>query len=146
MGTDDTGATDHDPTGGGAPGNNMVQVTGNIYDNGLAGGDNSLTQTTQFVDSSTARVTTFLYDSRDRQTDIDGEVDFYQKVYYDNLDRVLHTERYDTTLSASSWRAVITLRRSKPRLPDHSLCGRSTTGFVGNALTDNTWFDASAMC
>ena len=43
VGTNDTGATNSDPTGGGAAGNNMVQVTGNQYDNGAAGGDNNLT-------------------------------------------------------------------------------------------------------
>ena len=57
VGTNDTGATDSDPTGGGHPGNNMVIITGNVYDNGQAGGDNNLTQTTQYVDASTTRVT-----------------------------------------------------------------------------------------
>ena len=47
VGTNDTGATESDPTGGGATGNNMVQVTENEYDGGSAGGDNHLTQQTQ---------------------------------------------------------------------------------------------------
>ena len=103
VGTNDTGATDNDPTGGGAPGNNMVQVIGNVYDNSQPGGDNNLTQLNQYVDSSTTRVTNFLFDWRDRNTDIDGEVDYYEKSYYDNLDRVLRIERYNTNLSETSW-------------------------------------------
>ena len=42
VGTDDTGATLGDPTGGGAQGNNMVLVTENEYDGGSAGGDGNL--------------------------------------------------------------------------------------------------------
>jgi hypothetical protein len=33
VGTDDTGATDSDPTGGGATGNNMVLISENEFDN-----------------------------------------------------------------------------------------------------------------
>jgi len=50
VGTDDTGATADDPTGGGAPGNNMVIVTAYEYDNGNDGGDGRLTKETQYVD------------------------------------------------------------------------------------------------
>ena len=49
VGTNDTGATESDPTGGGAVGNNMVQVAELEYDDGVAGGDNHLTQQTQYV-------------------------------------------------------------------------------------------------
>ena len=50
VGTNDNGATDSDPTGGGASGNNMVNVSRNEYDGGADGGDNNLTQQTQYVD------------------------------------------------------------------------------------------------
>jgi hypothetical protein len=83
VGTDDTGATVGDLTGGGAQGNNMVLVTENQYDGGSVGGDGNLTQQTQHVDASTTRVTSFTFDWRNRRTDTDGEVDFYEKVYYD---------------------------------------------------------------
>jgi hypothetical protein len=49
VGTDDTGATAGDPTGGGASGNNMVIVTAFEYDNGSDGGDGLLTKETQYV-------------------------------------------------------------------------------------------------
>ncbi len=51
VGTNDAGATWLDPTGGGAPGNNMVVVTENEYDNGMAGGHGNMTQLTQHVRS-----------------------------------------------------------------------------------------------
>jgi hypothetical protein len=50
VGTDDTGATAGDPTGGGATGNNMVIVTAYEYDSGADGGDGLLTKETQHVD------------------------------------------------------------------------------------------------
>jgi hypothetical protein len=42
-------ATESDPTGGGAMGNNMIQVTELEFDGGTAGGDNLLTKQTQFL-------------------------------------------------------------------------------------------------
>jgi len=54
VGTNDTGAIWTDPTGGGAAGNNMVQVSGNQYDNGNAGGDGNLTQMTACSESTYA--------------------------------------------------------------------------------------------
>jgi hypothetical protein len=50
VGTNDTGATADDPTGGGASGNNMVIVTENEFDGGTDGGDNLLKSQTQYVD------------------------------------------------------------------------------------------------
>ena len=40
VGTNDTGATDADPSGGGAPGNNMARVAEYVYDNGGPGDGN----------------------------------------------------------------------------------------------------------
>jgi RHS repeat-associated protein len=144
LGTNDTGARDSDPSGGGAPGNNMVQVTANQYDNGLGGGDNNLTQVTQYVDASTMRVTTLLYDWRERRTDTDGEVDFYEQRCYDNLDRVIRTDRRDTTAAGNL------VGRSTTAYDDRGWVYQTvryavdpTTGIVGNGLTDNTWYDAS---
>ncbi len=144
VGTNDTGATDSDPSGGGTPGNNMVQVTGNQYDNGLGGGDNNLTQTTQFVDASKTRVTTFLYDWRDRLTDTDREVDFYEQRCSDNFDRVIRIDRRDTTASGNL------IGRSTTAYDDRGRVFQTVryavdpaTGTVGNALTDNKWYDAA---
>jgi len=144
VGTDDTGATDDDPTGGGATGNNMVLVTENEYDSGNDGGDSNLPKQTQHVDASTTRVTTFTFDWRNRRTDTDGEIDFYEKTCLDNLDRVTKTERYDTTAGGNL------IARSETKHDDRGRAYRSirygvnpSTGAVGNSLTDNTWYDAA---
>ena len=144
VGTDDTGATDNDPTGGGASGNNMVQITGYEYDGGSAGGDGNLTQLTQYVDGSTTRVTSYAYDFRDRQTVVDGEIDFYQVNTIDNLGRVTQVDRYDTTSgghliarSATGYDARGRVYQTIQYAVDPS------TGSVGNALTNNLWYDPS---
>ena len=62
IGTNDTGATPTDPTGGGASGNNMVLVTTNVFDGGVTGGDGLLTQVIQQVDATTTRSTAMIYD------------------------------------------------------------------------------------
>jgi RHS repeat-associated protein len=142
VGTNDTGATESDPTGGGASGNNMVLVTEHEYDSGSAGANGNLTKTTQYVDGSTTRVTNFGYDWRDRQISIDGEVDFYQENTFDNLDRVTKVERKNTTSSGNL------IARSETFFDDLGRVYQTkryavnvSTGSVGNALTDNTWFD-----
>src|SRR5690606_6310404 len=80
VGTNDAGATDSDPTGGGATGNNMVLVTENEYDGGTAGGDGNLTEQTQHATASDTRVTMFVYDWRNRRVDTDGEIDVFQRL------------------------------------------------------------------
>lgn len=96
IGTDDTGATPTDPTGGGAGGNNMVLVSESEYDTASNGGDGNLTCQRQYVDATTVRETTYEYDWRNRRTVTDGEEDMYEKTYYDNLSRAVKSERYDT--------------------------------------------------
>lgn len=144
VGTDDIGATDSDPTGGATTGNNMVLVTSNVIDGGAAGGDGNLTQQTQQVDATTGRVTAFAYDWRDRLLTTDGEIDFFEKRYYDNLSRVTKTERYDTSESGHL------IARSETKFDDLGRVYQSVrygvapaTGTVGNSLVDKTWYDQS---
>ncbi len=144
VGTDDTGATESDPTNGGAGGNNMKLVTQNEYDDDNDGGDNHLTEVTQHVDASTTRVTSYSYDFRGRQTDIDGEIDFYQISTYDNLGQVTRVDRKDTTSGGTL------IARSETKYDDLGRVYQSiryavdpSTGTVGNSLTDNTWYDES---
>lgn len=146
VGTNDTSATDSDPTGSGASGNNMVKVSEKQYDGGSAGGDGNLTQVTQYVSgtSGDTRVTAYGYDWRNRQTSRDGEVDDYAKTYYDNLDRVVKTERYDTTsvgnLIAKQEVSYDDLGRV---YQTDSYAVDPSDGSVGNALTGKNWYDAS---
>ena len=144
VGTNDNGATFSDPTGGGASGNNMVLITTNVYDGGSAGGDGNLTHQTQQVDASTTRVTTMTYDFRDRQVTTDGEVDDFAKVYYDNLDRVIKFERYDTTSGGNLIGRSVTKFDARDRVYQTIVYAVDpATGTVGNSLTDNFWFDAA---
>ena len=92
----------------------------------------------------TTRATTFSYDFRGRRIATDGEVDFYEKNYFDNLDRVIKVERYNTTANGNL------IARSETKFDDRGRVYRMirhgvnpSTGSVGNSLTDNTWYDAS---
>jgi len=93
VGTNDTGATESDPTGGGTMGNNMVVVAQHEYDGDVDEGNGNQTKRTEYIDASTTRVTSFGYDWRNRQTLVDGEVDFYQENTYDNLGHVIRVDR-----------------------------------------------------
>ena len=146
IGTDDTDATDSDPTGNSATGNNMVVVAEFEYDSGCGcgGADGRMTEETRHVDSTTTRVTEHDYDWRGRRVTTDGELDYFEKRYYDNLDRVVKTERYDTTEQGNL------IARSESFYDDLGRVYQTKryavnvdTGTVGNALVSNTWYDAS---
>ncbi|MCZ2341705.1 MAG: hypothetical protein LC104_07900 [Bacteroidales bacterium] len=144
IGTNDTGATDADPSGGGVAGNNMVQVSASEYDGGNNGGDGNLTTQTQFVDGATTRVTTFEYDFRDRRTVVDGEEDYYQESTYDNRNQVIRVDQRDTSAGGNL------IGRSETLFDDRGRVYRTiryavdpATGTVGNSLVDNMFYDAS---
>lgn len=144
IGTNDTGATQNDPTGGGASGNNMVQITGMVYDDGMSGGDGNLTKNTAYVDASSSRVTSFLYDFRNRRTATNGEVSFYEEVLYDNLNRVIRRDRKNSTAAGNL------IAQSETKFDARNRVYRTlryavnpSTGLVGDSLSDNTWYDAS---
>lgn len=145
IGTNDDGATESDPTGGGSdPDNNMVLVTANEYDGGNKGGDGNLTSQTQYVTAADTRVTTFGFDWRDRRITTDGELDLFQKDYFDNLDHLVKTELYDTAATGHL------VARSETKFDNRGRIYRTlrygvdpSTGTVGNTLTDSTWYDAA---
>ena len=144
TGTNDNGATEGDPSGGGAPGNNMVKVESNEYDGNAAGGDGNLTRNTKYQDAATARVTNYGYDFRNRQTVIDGEIDFYQVTTYDNLDRVIQVDRRDTSASGNLIGRTVTNYDNLGRVYQSiNYAVNPSTGTVGNSLVNNTWFDPS---
>jgi RHS repeat-associated protein len=141
VGTNDNGATETDPSGGGAPGNNMVQVVAYQYDGNSAGGDGNLTQETQYENASSTRVTTYGYDFRNRRTSTTGEINFYEEYVYDNLDRLIQTNRKDTSSTGALVGQTQTnfddLGRVYQRL-FYSVSG----GVAGNALIEKTWYSA----
>jgi len=91
---------------------------------------------------TTTRVTTYSYDFRGRRIATDGEVDFYEKRTYDNLDRVTRVDRHDTTSGGNLIARSDTKYDDRGRIYQSVHYGVDTsTGSVGNALTDNSWFD-----
>jgi hypothetical protein len=79
VGTDDTGATDSNPAGSGAP-NNMVMISANVYDGGSAGGDGNLTQLTEYASATDSRITSYGYDCRNRNTSVTDALGGYTRV------------------------------------------------------------------
>ncbi len=98
VGTNDTGATDMDPTGGAAglaAGNNMVEVSSSAYDP-----DGDVTSTTAYVDSNPAddRTTSYGYNWRDEQVYVVNPAVSagvtYTMTTYDNLGDATETQQY----------------------------------------------------
>ena len=90
----------------------------------------------------TTRVTTFANDFRGRRIATDGEVDFYQKNTYDNLNRVTKVERYDTDEEGNLVDRTETKFDDRGRVYQRVQHGVDpTTGDVGNALIENAWHD-----
>ena len=143
IGADDTGATDADPTGGNAPGNNMVRVAGYQYD-----GSGNLTQATQYVDAGTTRTTTYGYDWRNRRvttTTSDGATTYITQDTLDNLGRATRTDRYRGSIATGNL-----IARSTTSFDDLGHLYQSRTfavdpvsGAVGSALVNNAWYDAA---
>ncbi|WP_222435500.1 RHS repeat domain-containing protein [Allorhodopirellula solitaria] len=143
VGTNDTGSTESDPTGGGASGNNMVQVSGSVFDNGNDGGDNNLTSQIAYVDGVNTRTTAYTYDWRNRRVDTNGELDAFGRVTYDNLNRVIQSDRYDTSASGNLVSRNATKYDNLGRVYQSiRYAVDPNTGTVGNPITSNTWFDA----
>ncbi|MEP3896377.1 MAG: RHS repeat-associated core domain-containing protein [Rhodopirellula bahusiensis] len=123
---------------------NMVQVSASVYDEGNDGGDNNLTSQTAYVDGLNTRTTTFTYDWRNRRVDTNGELDAFSRVTYDNLSRVIQSDRFDTSAAGNL------VSRSQTKYDNLGRVYQSiryavdpATGTVGNPITSNSWFDAS---
>ena len=88
MGTDDTDATDTDPTGGSAQGNNMVKVSTSTFD-----ADGNLSESRAYFGSGANDyyATLYQYDWRDRRTDVLSPADVVTHTeYVMNPTRKLH--------------------------------------------------------
>ncbi|MBS0208875.1 MAG: RHS repeat-associated core domain-containing protein [Planctomycetes bacterium] len=141
IGTDDYGATNTDPTGGSAPGNNMVIVTSNAYSSGCD--CTQPTTVTNYVDANPAnnRVTTVTLDFRNRVTTIAGELNTYQVRTYNNQNQVVQVDQYNGS-------GGNLIARSQSRFNPQGQVYQSlvfavnpNTGAVGNALVTNNWYD-----
>ncbi len=102
TGTDAVGATDSDPTGDHATGNNMVETSSSSYD-----ADSDPLITIQYVGGSQPNVETQDgYDSRDRQVSVmsyNGTDYTYTYTTYDNLDEATKTQQFQ---AATAWTAA----------------------------------------
>lgn len=153
LGTNDAGATDSDPSGGGATGNNMKAVTVNTYDvNAYGSGDSSLdgllTKVTSRVDdnASNDRIVEYVYDWRDRPvatTTTDGTNTYQAVSTYDNLNQVTES----TTIRAGTPDVLIAKSEAfyddRGRVYESRRWGVDDSGSTTYALTDETWYDAT---
>lgn len=149
VGTNDLSATDGDPSGGGAPGNNMKQLVLNEYDDGQDGGDGNLTKATRSVDGTSPndRISEWEYDWRDRLTTSivdDGTNEFHAINTLDNLGRttVSETKRDDTSSMVLIAKSE-TKYDTRGRVYQSLTYGVSDAGVAGNSLESNSWFDAN---
>ena len=151
VGTNDKGATDSDPTGGGATGNNMVQLTAIEYDNNSGGKNGLRTKLTQLVNATSTddRVSEFAYDWRNRLINTittDGTDEFHQKPTLDNLGRATKNETFRDDSGT-----LTLIAKSEQFFDDRGRQYRSKTyavsnsGVAGNALESNQWFDANGQ-
>jgi YD repeat-containing protein len=152
IGTNDTGATNTDPTGGGASGNNMVLVTTNVYDVGTDGGNGNLTSVVRPVDSSSAndRSESFEYDFRDRligETRSDGTNTFLVRYTLDNLGQATQVDSYHTSVTAANLtaRSKVYFDARGRDYKNETYSVDPTTGAVGNALVAQRWRDPSGI-
>ena len=142
IGTDDTGATEQDPSDGGS--NDMRQVEGYQYDNGGVG-SNKVTELRLPVDAniSNDRVLSFAYDWRNRLTSVTGDLNQRNEYQLNNQGRVTRVEERNGTGGILLGRMDIF----------YDLLGRIyritrfavnvSDGTVGNGLSSNRWYDAS---
>ena len=139
VGTDDTGATDGNPAGSGAP-NNMVQVTVNEYDDNKSGGDGNLTLVRQYANASDYRETGYTYDFRNRQISKTGEIGYYEDYAYDNMDRRVQSNfrESDGTGILLACSEIYYDPRGRSYL---SLRYEVNGGTTGRSVQNKTWYD-----
>ncbi len=111
VGTNDVGATDGDPTGNHTPGNNMIQVSADFYDQNMPNGvgDGNLTEMVQYPHGTSdpanpPRETENVFDWRDRvvvskqgvQGSGEDTTTHRPLIYtvYDNVNEVMTQERF----------------------------------------------------
>eukprot|EP00456_Euglypha_rotunda_P068645 TRINITY_DN59_c0_g1_i2.p1 TRINITY_DN59_c0_g1~~TRINITY_DN59_c0_g1_i2.p1 ORF type:complete len:983 (+),score=74.93 TRINITY_DN59_c0_g1_i2:129-2951(+) len=124
----------------------MVIVTSNEYDDGLDSGDGNLTAITHHVDASTTRLTSMTYDFRDRRHSIDGELDYCEVTFYDNLGRVVSTEWHDTTETGTLIAKNAAFFDAQGRVYRRYRYGVDPdSGTIGAELISNRWYDEAGQ-
>ena len=151
VGTDDRGATPNDPSGSGTPGNNMMLVSAQQYDDGTSGGDGNLTLVTKPVDTNTAndRIVSYGYDYRDRRitvTQSNGvSMTWVSLTVYDNLDRPLENSTFDGSVSGMLIAENRTFYDALGRVYRQEVDGvNPDDGDVTQTLVSQNWYDLAS--
>ena len=152
MGTDASGGTDLDPSGGGAVGNNMVQTEINTYDEGGADQPGRWLSTTRPVDSNASHdiVTSFQNDFRGRRTMTtmnDGTYTLLRVYVLNNFDDIVYDTLYKDMPDFGHMLAYRTNSYDGfKRVFNSKEYGVSTSGGpIGNPLNSDFWFDPRGL-
>jgi RHS repeat-associated protein len=152
IGTNDTAATQADPSGGGNPLNNMRRVERRVYDGGSFG-SGLLTELRRPVDAVEAndRVTTYTYDDRDRpdtETSFDGVRYLRVTRTYDRQDRLTETQTHRAATLAGPWtlvaRHVTALDSWGRNYKEDSYGVDPASGAESGPVTSQRWYDAAS--
>lgn len=142
VGTDDSGATESDPTGGGAPDNNMVLVRLCEYDDLAPGGDGNLTRSEDWVTAAEVRETTYEYDFRNRLTGRRTPMEVWEGETWDNADHRVGSERRRSDATGQLIARTRSPVDARGRIYQHQRWDvDQSTGVVGEALAVDYWFD-----
>ncbi len=141
-------------TGTGA--GNLLTTVENQYDGNADKGDGLLTKSTTLVDGTPGNnsVTDFTYDWRQRQQTASASVVLTGSVTpvvlliektYDNRNLITDVRKYRTSTAAGNLREWARTKFDAMGRTFQTLRYEvnASTGVVGNALTDNTWYDAA---
>lgn len=87
------------------------------------------------------RVTNMQYDWRNRQVQVNFPQDSYQVNTFDTLDRVVQVDRHAQSTGKLIGRTATNFDNRGRAYQTTRYAVDPNTGAVGNALTDNTWYD-----
>ncbi|XVJ60748.1 MAG: hypothetical protein HEQ23_15715 [Tepidisphaera sp.] len=150
VGTDDSGLAGSPMSGT----SNMVKTESMVYDGGNSGGNSLLTQITRYPDGATGtRVTSYQYDTRDRQVLTIDPQSPHSVVKYDSAGRVIASGTYSSSsgLSATTDPTSVTTNRLSLSETAYDEAGRVysttshkitvSTGASAATLVSDTWHD-----
>jgi len=150
VGTDDSGLAGSPMSGT----SNMVKTESMVYDGGSSGGNSLLTQVTRYPDGATGtRVTSYQYDTRDRQVLTINPQSPHSVVKYDSAGRVIASGTYSSSsgLSATTDPTSVTTNRLSLSETAYDEAGRVyrttshkitfSTGASAATLVSDTWHD-----
>ncbi len=148
LGTDDSGATDSDPSGGAAPGNNMVPTIKNTYDSGTLDSLGRLIQERRLVNENPGddRVNDYQYDDRGRLarvTEHNGSNTQILVQSYDNIDNLVAKTGYTNSVLASNRRSYTSIAvDALGRVYLEQFFGVNSDGSLANPLKRSRWYDS----